>query len=135
MRPYVIRRVRDGEKKTVYETKPQVQRKVELPDNYWRMIQDGMISAVRGEHGTAKILEFNNMQVAAKTGSAEDPPRILPHAWIVAYAPADDPQIAICVFVEQGGHGGSAAGSVARKIISTMFNLKADAGKTATKTD
>ncbi len=135
MRPYVIKRVRDGLKKTVYETKPQVQRKVELPDNYWQMIQGGMVSAVRGQHGTAKILEFDNLQVAGKTGSAEDPPRIKPHAWIVAYAPVDDPQIAICVFVEQGGHGGSAAGPVARKIISTMFDLKADTGKSAIKTD
>ncbi|MHB1460861.1 MAG: penicillin-binding protein 2 [Armatimonadota bacterium] len=135
MRPYVIKCVRDGSKTTVFETKPQVQRQVDLPDKYWQMIQHGMVSAVSGQHGTAKILEFNNMQVAGKTGSAEDPPRIKPHAWIVAYAPANDPQIAICVFVEQGGHGGSSAGPVARKIISTMFNLNADNGKAAIKTD
>lgn len=135
MRPYVIKRVQNGENKTVFETKPTVQRTVDLPAEYWRMIQHGMTSAVSGPKGTAKILNMPGLQVAAKTGSAEDPPRIKPHAWIVAYAPAKNPQIAICVFVEQGGHGGTAAGPVARKILSTMFNIKADTGTAATVTD
>lgn len=135
MRPYVIKRVQDGENRTVFETKPVVQRTVELPAEYWRMIQHGMISAVSGPKGTAKILEMPGIKVGAKTGSAEDPPRIKPHAWIVAYAPAENPQIAICVFVEQGGHGGTTAGPVARKILSTMFNIKAAPGKAAGITD
>ena len=39
------------------------------------------------------------------------------HAWFVAYAPADHPKIAVAVVVEHGGHGGSAAAPVAKKVI------------------
>lgn len=37
------------------------------------------------------------------------------HAWFIAYAPAEDPKIAIAVIVENGSHGGSTAGPIARK--------------------
>ena len=40
------------------------------------------------------------------------------HAWFVAYAPADDPRIAVAVLVEHGGHGGDEAGPLARRVIA-----------------
>ena len=39
------------------------------------------------------------------------------HALFIAYAPAEDPKIALAVIVENGGHGGSAAGPIARKVM------------------
>jgi penicillin-binding protein 2 len=39
------------------------------------------------------------------------------HAWFVAYAPADDPQVAVAVLVEHGGHGGSEAAPLASRVI------------------
>jgi penicillin-binding protein 2 len=39
------------------------------------------------------------------------------HAWFVAYAPADDPKVAVAVLIEHGGHGGSAAGPLASRVI------------------
>ena len=49
--------------------------------------------------------EVSGVKVAAKTGTAEDPPRE-PHSWFVAFAPADDPEIAVAVMVENGGEIG-----------------------------
>lgn len=46
--------------------------------------------------------EVPGVEVAGKTGTAEDPPRE-PHSWFVSFAPADDPQIAVAVMVENGG--------------------------------
>jgi len=43
------------------------------------------------------------------------------HAWFVAYAPADHPEVAVAVLVEHGGHGGSAAGPLARRVIEAGF--------------
>jgi len=53
-----------------------------------------------------------NVKIASKTGTAEhgtDPKNTPPHAWYVAFAPADNPQIAVCVVVENGGDRGLAA--------------------------
>jgi peptidoglycan glycosyltransferase len=53
-----------------------------------------------------------NVTIASKTGTAEhgtDPKNTPPHAWYVAFAPADNPQIAVCVVVENGGDRGLAA--------------------------
>lgn len=45
------------------------------------------------------------------------------HAWVAAYAPYDDPQIAVAVFVEHGGGGGAAAGPITMEIISRYFDI------------
>ncbi len=49
-----------------------------------------------------------------------------PHAWFIAYAPSDDPQIAITVIVEHGEHGSSAAAPIAREMIRTYLMDKDD---------
>lgn len=46
------------------------------------------------------------------------------HAWFVAFAPVDNPEIAVAVFVEHGGHGGSAAAPIAKNVIEEYFNCK-----------
>ncbi|MGB6381290.1 MAG: penicillin-binding transpeptidase domain-containing protein, partial [Syntrophobacteria bacterium] len=43
------------------------------------------------------------------------------HAWFVAYAPAEAPEIVVAVLVEHGGHGGSAAAPLARQVMETYF--------------
>jgi penicillin-binding protein 2 len=49
------------------------------------------------------------------------------HAWFVAYAPAQDPKIAVVTLVEHGGHGGSAAAPLAKKVIETYFETRTPA--------
>ena len=46
------------------------------------------------------------------------------HAWFVAYAPFEDPKIAIAVLVEHGGFGASAAAPIAKKVIEKYLNLE-----------
>ena len=43
------------------------------------------------------------------------------HAWFVGYAPADNPRVAVAVIVEHGGHGGSSAGPLARRVIAAAL--------------
>jgi len=111
-----------GEKKTV---EPWVFEKV----------QEGMRLAVI--EGTLKA-EFENesIAVAGKTGTAEycdkfalEKNRCIPgqwptHAWTVAYAPYDDPEIAVIAFVYNGGEGASVAGPIVRRMIDAYFELK-----------
>ncbi|MCG6972099.1 MAG: penicillin-binding protein 2, partial [Desulfobacterales bacterium] len=51
-----------------------------------------------------------------------------PHAWFVAYAPSDNPKIAVSVIIEHGGHGSSAAAPIAKEIIETYLGHPEDLG-------
>ena len=74
--------------------------------------------------GTGGATKLGAIEVAGKTGSAEAPPTgSKTHAWFCCYAPADKPRIAICCFVEHGGHGGSAAAPIAKPILEKFFGL------------
>ena len=68
------------------------------------------LGTVAGKTGTAQVIA-QRVPGTKLTGKQED------HAWFIAYAPAEHPQIAVAVIVEHGGHGGAAAAPVARKVI------------------
>jgi penicillin-binding protein 2 len=57
------------------------------------------------------------IHIAGKTGTAQTRAGEQPHAWFAGYAPANNPRIAFAVIVEHGGHGGTAAGPIAREIV------------------
>ncbi|HET7318387.1 MAG TPA: penicillin-binding transpeptidase domain-containing protein, partial [Nitrospirota bacterium] len=68
------------------------------------------IATVAGKTGTAQVIgqKVAGRKLSAKTGD---------HAWFVAYAPVEHPKIAVAVVVEHGGHGGSAAAPIAKRVI------------------
>jgi len=75
----------------------------------------------------------SDIKIASKTGTAEhgsDPKATPPHAWYTAFAPADDPQIAVAVIVESGGNRGLAAtgGTVAAEIGRAAINAQLGGG-------
>jgi len=62
------------------------------------------------------------IQISCKTGTAESHAKSgIPHAWIQAYAPAEKPEIAITVLVEEGGQGSDVAAPIAKEILKTYF--------------
>lgn len=73
------------------------------------------------ENGTGSPAKIQGISIAGKTGSAENPHGNA-HAWFVGFAPAEDPQIAVAVIVENAGSGGRNAGPIAREIISKYIN-------------
>ena len=81
------------------------------------------------EYGTGSgYFSGLSYQVAGKTGTAENEMTITDesktHAWFVGFAPYDNPEIAICVIMENAGFGGSVAAPVAREVMRTYFNNK-----------
>jgi len=56
------------------------------------------------------------------------------HAWFVAFAPVEDPEIAIAVLVEHSGHGGSIAAPVARAVLEEYFSKKSSPEATLVRT-
>jgi peptidoglycan glycosyltransferase len=75
------------------------------------------------ETGTGINAQMEDVQVAGKTGTAQSTPGAAPHAWFISFAPADDPQLAVAVFVANGGSfgaeatGGTVAAPMAKRIL------------------
>jgi len=68
--------------------------------------------AASGKTGTAQVIEMKAAYLKSEQLSYFN----RDHAWFVAYAPVDNPQVAIAVLVEHGGHGGEAAAPMAKKV-------------------
>ena len=79
-----------------------------------RVVKQGMERVV--EHGTARVARLAEVTIAGKTGTAQNP-KGEDHAWFACYTPADNPEIAIAVVVEHGGHGGAVAAPIARQLV------------------
>ena len=107
---------------------------VRSPRN-WTAIVDAMADVVEGERGTARRIRTDAYRIAGKTGTAQvftvkqdekyDEEKISEklrdHALFVAFAPIEEPRIAVAVVVENGGHGGSVAAPIARRVLDRYF--------------
>ena len=106
------------------ENTPKVLSKMEMDPATVNAYIEGMKLVVNNPNGTAFSPEWYplHVEVAGKTGTAEHVPGKSDHGAFVCFAPADDPQIAIAVYVECGGHGVTLA-SIARSILREYFNV------------
>jgi penicillin-binding protein 2 len=92
------------------------------------LIRKGMWMAVNEAGGTAGKLKIPNVEVAAKTGTAQtsDRGKKSHNAWVVSFAPFDKPKYAVCVLVQNGGSGGGVAGPLANMIYQGIFGQEND---------
>jgi penicillin-binding protein 2 len=144
--PRLVRAVRDARSGEVRELPPRALPPVKVRDpSYWDVIIDGMVGVTNDPWGTARRSQLGApYQIAGKTGTAQVfsigqnqrydekqiDERLRDHALFVAFAPADDPQIALAVVVENGRSGSGTAAPIARKVFDA-FLLPAD--QTATE--
>ncbi|HYN04573.1 MAG TPA: penicillin-binding protein 2 [Vicinamibacteria bacterium] len=100
-------------------------------------VKEGMRAVVA--EGTGWRARLATVEVCGKTGSAQVVAKsrlaqspnafeMLPHGWFMAFAPADDPTIALAVLVEHGRSGGESAAPVARQILAHYFGVDRPAG-------
>ena len=107
--------------KLLYESKPTVASRLEITDEAYQVYTSGMRLAVSAGSGTAhSALGDYPVAVCAKTGTAQHGSPGSDHASFVCYAPADDPQVAIAIYVEKGAQGGS-LGNIARAMLDVYF--------------
>lgn len=83
-------------------------------------LRRAMLGVVETPGGTAYWTRLPNIQVAGKTGTAQNP-HGEDHSWYMCYAPADAPKIALAVIVENAGHGSEIAAPIARDFIREYF--------------
>jgi len=93
-----------------------------VDQSYIQTVQQGMRQAVTS--GSAQSFKNLPIQVAAKTGTAQiTASKDKTHSWFTAYAPYDNPEIAVSVIVEGGGEGWEVAAPVAKNVIEQYFHL------------
>ncbi|SDC99439.1 penicillin-binding protein 2 [Algoriphagus faecimaris] len=109
--PHLVKAV-NGDPNQIPE-KFRIKRDVGVDAHHFDMIQDAMAEAL---YGTAARAIIQDIVVAGKTGTAQNP-HGEDHSVFVAFAPKDDPKIAIAVYVENAGWGGRAAASTASLMI------------------
>jgi len=137
--PQVVERVENIYGNILKEYPPMETGKVNVSEKTLHIIQEALMGAVNEPHGTGWAAALKGTKVAGKTGTAQVvkmakdfrkgdmdrmPLKFRDHAWFVAYAPFEDPQIAIVVLVEHGGFGGTAAAPIAQKVIEKYLSLE-----------
>lgn len=119
MEPILVREVEDPKGKSIRKHDAKVLQE-SIGEETAKTLNEYMISVV--ENGTGKRAAMRRTKVAGKTGSAENASGEN-HAWFIGYAPANDPQVAVSVIVEQAGRsGGSIAAPMARDIMAYALN-------------
>ena len=135
-RPQIIQRIEtvDGRVEKVFE--PELRRQAKIQPWVLNLVKNALDGVVNEARGTGKLARVEGVVVVGKTGTSqvvrlerfkgvkelEDIPyRYRDHAWFVAFAPVDEPTIAVAVLAEHSGHGGSAAAPIAQKVIQAFF--------------
>ncbi|MBT5986247.1 MAG: penicillin-binding protein 2 [Nitrospina sp.] len=137
VRPYLVKRIEDYDGRLIQEFFPEVIKKIKIEPEVLRNIKEGLRGVVHEAHGTGHRARLKNVIVAGKTGTAQvvamkdsdeiDPEEETPyshrdHAWFVAFAPYENPEVAVSVIIEHGGHGGATAAPIAGGILKTYFS-------------
>jgi penicillin-binding protein A len=117
MAPYTVDQVRAPDLTVIDRTEPEVLSEATSQD-VANDLTEMMISVV--QNGSGRAAQIDGVQVAGKTGTAENAGA--DHNWFVGFAPADDPTIAVAVFVANGGGtGGDVSAPIARDVIAAYL--------------
>jgi peptidoglycan glycosyltransferase len=118
MKPRLTDRVVDKDGRVRDRVEPAEENRV-MSDETAQQVQDMMVSVVQS--GTATTAQIAGVEVAGKTGTAERGDGTN-NAWFIAFAPADDPKIAIAAMVEEtSGQGGQIAAPIAKRVMEALL--------------
>lgn len=121
--PRLVTKVIDPDGKVMEEPKPEVLMRHDIPGSIKDPIERGLVGAVANSRGTAhsafKNLDLSVFSVAGKTGTAQVNGKG-DTALFAAYAPVNDPRVALSVVVEQGGFGSESAAPIGAKIMGVV---------------
>ena len=136
-RPYLLKRIADATGKIVSEEKPQVRNLGDFPDikkENLELVRRGLIDVVMAPTGTGRKAQVPGFVIAGKTGTAQtaalkrtkDVEEVSfmqrDHAWFAAYAPAENPEIAVVALSEfDGGGGGAQAAPIVQRVLEAYL--------------
>jgi len=120
-RPSLVKKIVDSNGKIIKEVFPEIIADYSSDIYEIELIQEGMEDTVRKSYGTANILSGLPFSAAAKTGTAQIEGNTKINALFVGYAPADNPEIAILVLVENAREGSLNAVPVAKDVLEWYY--------------
>ena len=124
--PYVVSEVRNSDGQTVRTTQPKDWMTCMQPATA-AALTNMMVEVVNQGTGVNASMADDGIQVAGKTGTAETADGERPHAWFIAFAPAEAPRYAVAVIVERGGSsqsettGGAVAAPIAKQMLQNLL--------------
>ena len=133
--PMILDRIQSAGGEVLQKNEPRLTGKLPISPVNLDRVKLGLWKVVNGENGTARGSRLADIDLSGKTGTSqvvsrkedetlaeEDMPiHLRAHAWFVAYAPSEQPTIAVAVVVEHGEHGSGAAAPIAREMIKTYL--------------
>jgi penicillin-binding protein 2 len=135
VRPRILKAILSTKEKRIFEFAPVETNKIEFRENNLNVIKGALRGVVNEPGGTGWAAKSTLTDIAGKTGTAQVVTRktegnisslFNDHAWFVAFAPVNKPEITVSVLVENGGHGGSAAAPVAKQVIEEYIQNAKD---------
>jgi len=118
--PHVVRAIGSEKNKTKFSSQKNIPT---INVEYIDVVRQGMMEVFAGEHGTARAYKLDSITMAGKTGTADNP-HGKPHSNFIAFAPVENPQIAICVIVENAGFGATWAAPIATLMVEKYITRK-----------
>ena len=126
MRPYLVDEVRAPDLSVLDKMSEE-----EMPDRAMSSTSASLLTQMMVEvvdQGTGTTAQIPGIKVAGKTGTAQSTPTRAPYAWFVSFAPADDPQVAVAVLVQDAGverdaiSGSGLAAPIAKRVMEAVIN-------------
>lgn len=126
--PRLVRKVVDKDGTLVKDDKPILRHDLTLEGlkpEHVELVKRGMWRVVNEPGGTAGRAKSELTTLSGKTGTAQTANPLQPtNAWFIAFAPYENPELAICVFVENGNSGGGAASPIAKNIVDNVMAMQ-----------
>ena len=139
-KPHIVKKITSHVNSSKFETLPEVLHESAIPHDAISRVKESLEAVVHDPRGTGRSCRIEGLRIAGKTGTAqvislaaddeeniseeEITYRHRDHALFIAYAPADDPEIATAVIVEHGEHASKTAIPVTRALLMEYFDLE-----------
>ncbi len=135
--PHFVKQIETPEGRMLKTYPPNLEHHASLDPETLRVVRDAMADVVNAPNGTARKARLDGITVCGKTGTAQVikmaqgarsdtnkmPEQERDHALFIAFAPKENPRIAIACIIEHGGHGGSAAAPVVHDVMQKYFEV------------
>lgn len=118
-KPRIVSRIISPENE-ILEIKPEIMDSLPIAGDNMDILHQGLLGVIADEDGTARSVAIEGVTIAGKTGTAQNPHGD-DHSWFVCFAPAEAPEIAVAVVVENAGHGSTVAAPLAKRVLEKYF--------------
>lgn len=121
LRPTLVQKIISPSGEIIKEFEPELIKDIGISSETFQIVKEGMRKVI--EKGTGRLAYIEEISIAGKTGTAQNP-QGENHAWFICFAPIQNPEICVTVFIEHGGDGSQAAAPLGSKIIERYYQLK-----------